>query len=122
MKSKSLVIAAALVGSLCSSVSAVTIVDTGLAAVIAGKLEAPVPVSIVNPANLPPSYKGATVNLKFTVDETGQAHDIRVVSNKDRVVAKNLAAAISQWKFTPARQNGVPVSSKVTLPLQLVGS
>ncbi len=122
MKSKSLVIAAALVGSLFSSVSAVTIVDTGLAAVIAGKLEAPVPVSIVNPANLPPSYKGATVNLKFTVDETGQAHDIRVVSNKDRVVAKNLVAAISQWKFTPARQNGVPVSSKVTLPLQLVGS
>lgn len=122
MKTKSFVIAAALVGGLFASASAVTIVDTGLAALVAGKFEAPVPASIVHPVNLPPSYIGATVNLKFTVDETGQAHDIRVVSNKDRVVAKSLASAVSQWKFTPARMNGVPVSSKVELPLQLVES
>ena len=120
MKMKSLVIAAALLGGLLSTASAVTLVDTGLAAVVAGKNEAPVPVHVVNPTNLPRSHMGATVNLKFTVDEHGRAHDIRVVSDKDRAAAKSLVAAISQWKFTPARKNGVPVSAKVELPLQLV--
>ena len=122
MKSKSLVIAATLLGGLFSSVSALTIDAPGANAAAPDKFEAPVPVSVVNPTNLHPSYKGATVNMKFTVDETGQAHDIRVVSDKDRAAAKSLVSAISQWKFTPARKNGVPVSSKVILPLELVGS
>lgn len=120
MKTKSLVIAAALLGGLLSSASAFALDTSGAAA--SGKFEAPVPVSIVNPTNLHPNYKGATVRVKFTVDEAGQAHDIRVVSAKDAVVAKSLESAISQWRFTPARRNGVPVSAKVELPLQLVES
>ena len=122
MKSKSLVIAATLLGGLFTSASALTIDAPSANAAAPDKFEAPVPTSVVSPANLPPSYVGATVNLKFTVDETGQAHDIRVVSDKDRVVAKSLAAAISQWKFSPGRKNGVPVSSNVILPLHLVES
>ena len=120
MKTKSLVIAAALLGGLLSSAAALALDTSGATA--AGKFEAPVPISIVNPTNLHPSYKGATVRVMFTVDEAGQAHDIRVVSAKDAAVAKSLAAAISQWKFSPGRKNGVPVSTKVTLPLQLVES
>jgi len=122
MKMKSLVIAAALVGGLLSSASALTLVAPDPSATGPVKFEAPVPATIVNPINLPRSHMGATVNLKFTVDENGQAHDIRVVSIKDRAAAKSLVSAISQWKFTPARKNGVPVSSKVILPLELAGS
>ena len=122
MKTKSLVIAAALVGGLLSTASALTLVAPNTNATGPVKFEAPVPAKIVSPINLPRSHMGATVNLKFTVDENGQAHDIRVVSDKDRAAAKSLVSAISQWKFTPARKNGVPVSSKVILPLELVGS
>ena len=119
MKTKSLVIAAALLGGLLSSASAFTLVAPAAAPV---KFEAPKPAEIVTPTELPPSYKGQTVDVTFTVDANGQVSNVRLVRATDRYLTKSLVTALSQWKFTPARKNGVPVSAKVFLPLHLVES
>jgi hypothetical protein len=33
---------------------------------------------------------------------------------------KSLTAAVAQWEFTPVQKNGVPVATKVVLPLKLI--
>ena len=120
MKTKSLVIAA-LLGGLLSSASAFTLV-TPAATATPVKFEAPVPSKVVSPTELPPSFKGQTVDVSFTVDVNGQVSNVRLVRATDQYLTKSLVSALSQWKFTPARKNGVPVSTKVVLPLQLVES
>lgn len=118
MKTKSLVIAATLLGGLLSSASAFTLVAPAATATPV-KFEAPAPTSIVSPTGLPPSFKGQTVEVSLTVSATGEVSHVRLVRATDRYLLKSLVSALSQWKFTPARKNGVPVSSKVVLPLQL---
>ena len=62
-----------------------------------------------------------TVILSYTVDVKGHATNIQVTQSLDRLLDLNAVAAVSQWKFQPARQNGVPVesasSSEVTFRL-----
>ena len=116
MKIKSFVITSALVGGLFCSASAVTTVASAKNA----SFEAPAPASVVSPANLPSSLKGATVTLRLTVDAAGNPSDIKVVGEDNAKVRLSLVSAVAQWKFKPALKNGVPVSSKVVLPLQLV--
>ena len=122
MKTKFLVIAAAIMGGLLTSVCARPLDANSAEASAPEKIDAPKPATIVSFADLPPNYVGSTVRVKLTVDEAGQGHDIRVISNKDKALAKSLVSALSQWKFTPARKNGVPVSATVEIPLQLVES
>ncbi len=121
MKTKSLVIAAALLGGLFSSASAF-ILDAPAAPAPSVKFEAPTPAKVVSPTGLPSSYKGQTVEVAFTISAAGEVSDVRLVRGIDPNLTKRLVTALSQWKFTPARKNGVPVSSKVVLPLQVVES
>lgn len=122
MKTKSIVIATvALLGAL-SSASALTLVTPSRASAAPVKFEAPVPTSIVQPTDLPSSFMGKVVEVALTVDADGQAQDVKVLRATDKYLRRSLKAAVSQWKFTPARKNGVPVSSKVILPLELTES
>lgn len=75
--------------------------------------------NIVNPAGLSRQHLGATVQLAFTVDENGQPHDVTVVSPADRKLTASVITAVSQWRFSPALQDGVPVAKRVTMPLQI---
>ncbi|MBP6506347.1 MAG: TonB family protein [Opitutaceae bacterium] len=79
----------------------------------------PRPDTVVAPSNLPRQYLGTTVKLSFIVDETGQPHDIQVISSSNRSLANSLVPALAQWRFTPAMENGVPVAKRVILPLKL---
>jgi TonB family protein len=119
MNPKKLILAAALLGGLLSATAFATTVDSHQKIIASTHLVAPVPAQIVHPVDLPRSYEGATVTLSLTIDATGLPHDIKVVSRGDRAVSKSLIAAVSQWKFTPGLLNGLPVTTKVTLPLQL---
>ena len=121
MKLQSLIATAALLGVMSVSASALTTVATpGKAA--APVLEKPALTKAVNPANLPRRHMGETVTLNFTVDAQGRTHDINVMWQGDAMLRRSLVEAVSQWQFTPARKDGQPVSTRVTLPLELKGA
>ena len=117
MKIKSLVIATALASSLfAASAHAFTLDANGKSV---PHLQVPVPAKIVSPTGLPCGLKGAKVTLKLTIDAAGQPHDITIVTGDTPMLRRSLVAAVSQWQFAPARRNGVPVSTKVVMPLRL---
>lgn len=79
----------------------------------------PLAQKIVNPAGLSRQHLGVTVQLSFTVDENGRPQDVEVVGQSDRQLTESVVAAVTQWRFTPAMQDGAPVSMRVTMPLQI---
>jgi protein TonB len=79
----------------------------------------PVPVSVVTP-RVSPDYAGTTVQLEFTVDVTGKPADLSVKSDTDTTLAAAVMDAVKQWRFKPAELNGVPVATKVLLPVNIV--
>ncbi|HKB57970.1 MAG TPA: energy transducer TonB [Lacunisphaera sp.] len=123
MKIKSIVLTAAVLVGLSVSAHAVTTEAHGKSAAAAAvKFEAPAPTKVVQPMGLSRRLEGATVTLRFTVDEAGKPHDIRVLAPHDGALTRNLVSAVSQWEFTPGRKNGRAVSTHVELPIQLVDS
>jgi len=54
--------------------------------------------------------------LKITVGVDGVPKDIRVLRS-DPALDAAVLTAVRQWRFTPARQNGQPVESTVTVPI-----
>ena len=123
MKTKSIVLATALLGGLLLSTSAIAATTAAYdAATAALKFVNPAPAKVVAPIDLPRTFEGATVMVSMIIDESGQPRDVKVVSTRDRQLTKQLVAAVSQWQFTPARKNGTPVATKVLMPLEVVES
>jgi len=60
-------------------------------------------------------YQG-TVTLEVTVGVDGVPKEIRVVRS-DPAFDAAVITAVRQWRFTPARKDGQPVESTVTLPI-----
>jgi VWFA-related protein/TonB family protein len=60
-------------------------------------------------------YQG-NVTLEVTVGADGVPKDIRVV-RPDPALSDAAVTAVRQWRFAPARKNGQPVESTVTLPI-----
>lgn len=79
----------------------------------------PVPIAVVSPS-VRPEYTGSTVQLEFTVDVTGKPADLSVTSKTDTTLAVAVMDAVKQWRFKPAHSNGVPVATKVVLPVKIV--
>lgn len=79
----------------------------------------PVPVSVVTPA-VGSQYNGASVRLEFVVDTQGRPTDFSVTSAPDDVLASAVLKAVRQWRFAPAEIDGVPVATKVALPVRIV--
>ncbi|MBL9216410.1 MAG: TonB family protein [Opitutaceae bacterium] len=84
--------------------------------------DVPVVNKVVNPTNLRRHHMGAEVEVAFTVDATGQPRDIRFVKPVDHELAARLMPALEQWRFTPAQKNGVPVPTKVVMPLKVISN
>ncbi len=120
MNSKLLLLAATLLGGVVSASATTT--DAHASVAHALKFEAPVVTSVTSPTGLPRRYENASVTLSLTVDAEGRPHDIRIVSQDDRKLAENLLPAVAKWQFTPAKKDGVPVPTKVILPILLVDS
>ena len=118
MKVKSVILSAAIFGGLLSVPSFANVIAHNASA--PAVIEAPVPTQVVNPTGLLPRYEGETITLSLTVDETGQPHDVQLTRGSDENLTKQLLPAVAQWKFTPAKKNGVPVRARVMLPVQLV--
>jgi protein TonB len=112
MNSRQLLLASALLGGLLASTSAAT-------RVAPADYTAPVPATVVAPTGLPRSHLGAIVTLRLNVDAAGQPGNIQVLAQRDPALKQRLVAAVAQWQFSPARQNGVAVGTTIELPLQL---
>ena len=120
MKLKSIIVTAALFVGVLSISSFASVIAETTAPSAPEKFEAPAPVKIVNPTGLFRRHEGATVMLSLTVDATGQPHDIKLLRGSDDNLTEKLLPVVAQWRFTPAKKNGVPVPVRIELPLQLV--
>lgn len=79
----------------------------------------PVPIAVVTPA-VGAEFNGAVVHLEFVVDEAGKPVDLAVKSTPDDRLASTVLDAVKQWKFKPAERGGVPVETRVSLPVRIV--
>jgi TonB family protein len=59
--------------------------------------------------------KEGTVVLAMEVGVDGKVHDLQVLRSLDVVLDQKAIEAVRQWKFSPARMNGLPV------PVQIQG-
>ncbi len=80
----------------------------------------PVPEGRVASAGLPRSRVRAAVTLRLEVDADGRPQDIRVLGGRDPAVVRRLTEAIAQWRFRPARMDGIAVGRRIELPLELI--
>ena len=79
----------------------------------------PVPVAVYSP-HVSSEYAGETVTLEFSVDTDGQPYDFSVKSSPDRTLATAVVAAVQRWQFKPALRAGVPVATRVVLPVRII--
>ena len=79
----------------------------------------PVPVVVVSP-HVPAGFGGQTVPIEFIVDTSGQTSAFVAPSDADSELVVAVVDALKQWKFKPALSNGVPVATKVVLPVRIV--
>jgi protein TonB len=79
----------------------------------------PVPVAVVSPS-VGPEHAGSVVQLEFVVNTAGKPVDLSVKSHSDDRLAAAVMDAVKQWRFKPAQRDGVPVETKVALPVKIV--
>jgi TonB family protein len=79
----------------------------------------PVPVVVVSP-HVPAGFGGQTVPFAFVVDTSGKTSAFVAPSSTDSALVDAVVDALKQWQFKPAVSNGVPVATKVVLPVRIV--
>lgn len=93
------------------------------AAFAQSKVEPPVPVRTV-----PPEYPtelrrdgvSGVVTLKCQIDEKGDVTGAEVEKSTNSAFEASAIAAVRKWKFKPAKQDGAPVSIRVSIPIKFV--
>jgi TonB family protein len=79
----------------------------------------PVPTAVVAP-RVDSRCLGETVNVEFTVSATGKTSEFSIVSLSEPMLSDAVLQAVKQWQFAPAQRDGVPVTTKVVLPVHVV--
>ncbi len=81
-------------------------------------LTAPQPTEIVAP-ELSIHDAGQNIRVRVTIDENGQASDVRVLSSVDRALNRRIVKAVEQWRFEPAVRDGKAVKVRAVMPIEL---
>jgi len=117
MNHRLLLIAAALAG-----VSFTTTVFAYSQKEAAGSAPTPriIPSSVVNPTKLPLRYADATVNVAFSLDQSGQPRNIEVLQVEDVRLKKQLVEAFSQWRFDLTAISKDAAAKRFVLPIHLL--
>lgn len=91
--------------------------------VFAQTKEPPVPVRTVAP-DYPEELRrdgvSGVVTVKCIIDEKGNVTEPEVEKSSNGAFDKPALAALKKWKFKPAKQDGAPVSVKVSIPIKFV--
>ena len=87
------------------------------------KSEPPVPVRTVAP-DYPDELRrdgvSGVVTVKCTIDEQGNVVEPSIEKSSNGAFEKPALAALKKWKFKPAKQDGAPVPTKVSIPIKFV--
>jgi TonB family protein len=87
-----------------------------------GRTDIPAPLAVVTPA-VESRFAGQQVTLEFVVDATGKPTLFAPAApGTDAELVAAVVDAVSQWKFSPALVDGLPVAKKVVLPVNIVDS
>lgn len=63
--------------------------------------------------------ESGTVQLRVSVDKEGMPADVSIEkSSGSRSLDRAARAAVSQWRFSPKFENGVPVPSDILIPVE----
>jgi TonB family protein len=82
--------------------------------------EKPVQIKMVKPVlGYDQERSGGNVLISFVVDRDGTPKDIKVESSSDSEFARRCVEAVMQWRFKPGSIKGVPVKTRVSLPIKL---
>jgi len=65
----------------------------------------------VDRASLPSSVQGDVI-VEITIDERGNVVEERLLTGVDHNIDEKVIAALKNWHFRPATNDGVPISSK----------
>jgi protein TonB len=74
-------------------------------------------VSPVYPYEMRRAGVSGEVLVGFIVDSTGLVRDVHAVRSSRREFADEAVRAVLQWKFSPGRRSGVPVNTRMQVPL-----
>jgi len=85
------------------------------AAGITSRLEAPWPYNIVRPNLAPGTIDADALMIRGFVNESGRFEDLSIVFPQPFSSAQFVLAALQQWQFRPALQNGQAVRVEVLL-------
>lgn len=58
------------------------------------------------------------VRIDCLIDTAGQVHDPKVVESSLEDLEAPALAAVIRWTFEPGRRDGVPVPTRVTIPIR----
>lgn len=87
------------------------------------KTEPPVPVRTVPPeypAQMRDQKASGVVTVNCLVDEKGNVTESRVEKSTNEAFDQAALDAVKRWKFKPAKQDGAPVSIRVSIPVRFV--
>jgi TonB family protein len=72
-----------------------------------------------------PQYKTArgvrlegSVTVALVISSQGIPRDVRVVKGLDKEVDQSAAAAVREWRFSPARKDDQPVAVRISLEIE----
>ena len=85
--------------------------------------EPPVPVRTVAPdypSELRRDGVSGLVMVKCTIDEQGNVIEPSIEKSSNTAFDKPALDALKKWKFKPAKQDGAPVATKVSIPIKFV--
>jgi TonB family protein len=57
--------------------------------------------------------------MAFVIDEQGVPVNVRVEKASDENWARDVTAALREWKFTPAHKDDLPISVPCTMDFEL---
>jgi len=75
--------------------------------------------SVVMPIRLPEQFIGSTVDVVFTLDQSGRPHNIQVLRVDDPIVQKRFAASFSRWRFEPGVSDPAATAKRFILPIKI---
>ncbi len=85
--------------------------------------EPPVPVRTVAPEypmELRREGVSGVVMVKCTIDVQGNVVDPEIEKSSNGAFEQPALAALKKWKFKPAKQDGNPVATRVSIPIKFV--